>query len=765
MRHILGYLLMFTAGCLLAEEPRSVEIRAHNGRPMLFINGKPDPLPAYSPAGWQKRLFEKGVPRFFEHKMGAYFICLPRAKGSSDFFATQFWQGDTVTATPLSDAEYSMDEQARRILEGDPDACLIIRFGPYEPQSWRKLHADQLFVNERGETLQIPSLASDLYWDFAGKFSQAVIQHCESRPWSSRIIGYWNGHRVEGIHEPLIQRWLFDHSAVMTARWRRFLREKYGSVDKLRSAYGDLSLTFENAEVPNDKLRGPVPDAAKLLYWQNARDNQPLRDYLELSRDLFHLGFRGLAAASRDATDRRRFFIYDALKQGMAGWDNLSFFDIKQPWPVAWPEELAGSGHINVANLYNAKGFDGLITPHDYQARGIGGIFEPEGIVDSTVLRGKLFFCEMDTRTYTGKDNFGRAENDKEFAAITWRNMATALTRGFNAYWMDLHEDWYASKEIHRVIQRQVEVLKEAAAWPHETVPGIAMVLDDAAVLETNGSGHFLNEAIMWEEKMGLARCGVPYRVYLFEDLALGNFPKHRVFYFPNLFRADDGRLELLKEKVLRDGNVVVWGPGSGISDGEKIGKDSAAKLTGFSFEYLPANYARRTLITNLTHTLTRDLSADTVLGGAAAYGPLLFPKDGESLGLAWTKQGRNYSGLAVKSFGHGARGAAQKDKALDKGDYAAVFTTTVPLPAGLWRGLARFAGAHVYCDSGDIVLADSSVVALHSVISGEKRIRLPGEFAVRDVISGEPVAAKASEITFQLEAPQTRVFLLQPRP
>jgi hypothetical protein len=40
-------------------------------------------------------------------------------------------------------------------------------------------------------------------------------------------------------------------------------------------------------------------------------------------------------------------------------------------------------------------------------------------------------------------------------------------------------------------------------------MPGIAMIIDDTAVLETNGSGNFLNKAVMWEQKMGIARCGV----------------------------------------------------------------------------------------------------------------------------------------------------------------------------------------------------------------------------------------------------------------
>ena len=40
--------------------------------------------------------------------------------------------------------------------------------------------------------------------------------------------------------------------------------------------------------------------------------------------------------------------------------------------------------------------------------------------------------------------------------------------------------------------------------------------------------------------------------------------------------------MKLLRDKVLKQGRGVVLGPGSGISDGSKIGEASASALTGF---------------------------------------------------------------------------------------------------------------------------------------------------------------------------------------
>src|SRR6185312_6538022 len=106
-------------------------------------------------------------------------------------------------------------------------------------------HPDQLFVNDDGKVMDVPSLASEIFWDNCAKISVAQIKYCESRPWAKRIVGYANFLRVEGTHEPLISHFLYDHSPVMTARWREYLRSKYKTVDALRAAHGDDKLTFE----------------------------------------------------------------------------------------------------------------------------------------------------------------------------------------------------------------------------------------------------------------------------------------------------------------------------------------------------------------------------------------------------------------------------------------------------------------------------------------------------------------------------------------
>ncbi len=748
-----------------------VEVSLIKGRPVVLIDGVPNALPAFSPITYAgKSSFEKSMPYFCKHQMGAYFINC----AIGGWFDTRFWIGDEISDTvPLATGpayDYDLEQIAADIIKNDPNAYIIIRLAIFPPSKWRATHQQEYFITEDATVGNTPSLASDLYWEMSAKFCAALIRYTEAQPWANRVIGYANYWINEGTHEPVMQGWLYDHNPLMVQKWREFLRARYGTVEKLRAAYGDSTLAFDTMEIPQDPLRGATQDVMAIHYWQNRRDNQPLRDYLVLQQELFHHRARQICGAMEQAADRKVLMLQDFLKQTMQGWNLTGFFaqntDPQHSWSPAYPELMAGSGSMEVYRLFeDAPGISGLVTPHDYQARGLGGAYETEGIADSAILRGKYFFSEMDNRTYLGTSvkDIAIARNDHEFETIIWRNIAASLTRGINSYWMEMSSDnyWFSGPGVHESIGRQVEVMKESLAWSHETMPGIAMILDDSAVLETNGTGNYLNEAVMWEQKMGIARCGVPHNIYLFEDLALDNFPKHRVFYFPNLFRVDESRMAVLREKVFRDGNVVIWGPGSGISDGETIGTESASRLTGFTFDIIHANTPRRILVSDFEHPVTQGLSAATVIGGPLAYGPVLLPTDGRELGIAWVKSGFNYSGMAIKEFGKGAAGNGTAGSR-GPGDYAGVFMTAANLPAPLWRNLARYAGAHVYCETDDVFMADNTVVALHSLQTGKKRIALPGKYRVRDLVTDTVVARKIDEIVFDLKAPETRVFLLE---
>lgn len=64
----------------------------------------------------------------------------------------------------------------------------------------------------------------------------------------------------------------------------------------------------------------------------------------------------------------------------------------------------------------------------------------------------------------------------------------------------------------------------------------------------------------------------------------LAKQPESRFFVRFSLREPESWR-KLLEEKVLQNRHVVMWGPGTGISDGDSIGTAEAAGVAGFEFD------------------------------------------------------------------------------------------------------------------------------------------------------------------------------------
>lgn len=446
----------------------------------------------------------------------------------------------------------------------------------------------------------------------------------------------------------------------------------------------------------------------------------------------------------------------DALKQGMQGWICNPFFEGKAPRSHQ-AHTLAASGSWGADEFFRIPGFNILNTPYDYIYRHMGAAYEPEGIVDSWVLRGKLFLGENDYRTYACAENlsFGYARNTAEVEAGLWRTVAETTARGSHAYWMDVTSfptpkgGYFRDAAIMNTIKKIALVMRQSLHWEHADVPGIAMVVDDRSALCEDFSSDYQNLAVMWQRLAGLAHCGAPYRIYLWEDLLADNLPDHRLFIFPNLFLMNQERLDALRHRVCRNGRVVLWGPGTGITDGTKLSAEWTGKVTGMPMTMLNESFARRVALTRFDHPITSRLRGSISYGDSTPYGPILLPECDPSIseqGIVLTARGVNHPGFAIK----------------DMGDWTSVFTAAVPVPADLLREMARYGGAHVYSEENDVIMASKSFLGVHSVRSGRRTIQLPSASPVWDVTDGKQISEWADHIELNVTAPQTKLFLFR---
>jgi hypothetical protein len=80
-----------------------------------------------------------------------------------------------------------------------------------------------------------------------------------------------------------------------------------------------------------------------------------------------------------------------------------------------------------------------------------------------------------------------------------------------------------------------------------------------------------------------------------------------------------------------------------------------------------------------------------------------------------------------------------------------------------LLRELARYAGVHIYSEAEDVLYADRHFVALHTVRSGAKTIRLPHAADVWELYADRQVASSVTEFTDTMEAGNTHLYYYGP--
>jgi len=66
-------------------------------------------------------------------------------------------------------------------------------------------------------------------------------------------------------------------------------------------------------------------------------------------------------------------------------------------------------------------------------------------------------------------------------------------------------------------------------------------------------------------------------------------------------------------------------------------------------------------------------------------------------------------------------------------------------VPAPVLRGVARYAGVHLYSGEGDVLYATADLLAAHTAVGGKRTFRLPARAEiVYDLFEGRTVARKA---------------------
>jgi len=729
------------------------QVKLHNGTPTLFLDDRPtyanfqllgslDPNQRDLNHQLMQVYARAGVHMYSIDAVGPEW-CGPRPgqAGHFDFAATA--------------------PRLQEVIDADPQALFLLRMG-FETRWladnwWNQLYPEEVEILSNGERWSA-SFASTVWHEEVKALLSEYINHLRKTGLYDRVIAY---QIATGTCGEWIKSWSSmsldcgDYSEPMRRAFRAWLWRKYGGdTARLQDAWADPRVTFQTAEVPSEAEQ--MNTTHFLL--RDPRREQKVIDFYACYAETAADALLGFCRTVKEQTNGEKltgaFFGY--LMD--IAW-NDSFFNLEYGGLAhAEVSTHQRSGHLGLYKLLRSPDIDFLVSPYGYHFRGVGGDGLPMQPTESLRIHNKLYLLEEDTLMHNNFDPQGRMHPFKHSIAIYQRNFAQVLTHGLGITWLETSafmEHPSIVDEAHRWQKRYAEIGQWAVQLNRAPSAEVAVFLDDESFYYQTVRNNLSLPLVSQQRVINLNRFGAPHDVYLLNDLLEGRLPPYKLYIFLNPIHLNDQRRAALKAILRREGRTSLWiyAPGYLNSDAPSPADvENMADLTGFRFGR-GGFWAPFMHITNFEHPITQGLPQDLFWGSTHPLGPIFHLQDPQAttLGEVVYSLGRCQPGFGVKSFPEQRPG---------EGGWNSIYVATPSVPAPVLRGIARFAGVHLYNDQGDVLYATPDLLSVHTVSGGRRVFRLPRRVEViYDVFNRCVLAQDADQFETHLPPASTALF------
>ncbi|MFA6562719.1 MAG: beta-galactosidase [Verrucomicrobiia bacterium] len=699
-------------------------VKPHNGAPTLFINGAP-----HSGMVWATyRPTPEVFGDFTRAGLDLFTFCgTPTEAG--------YGLSKTAWVAPGQFDYSEFDQRVMMLLQANPRAYFFPRLYLHAPKWWSEKHPDDIVRMDPGDGKPVPFLhaggkpapswASEIWRRDTVAALKRLIAHIETSPYADRVIGY---HLASGTTEEWMMwggnenQWV-DYSLANVARFRRWLKAKYGTDQRLRAAWADPVVTLATAAIPTKAQRqktesGSLRDPAK---------EQAVVDYYLYNADLVADTICYFTKAVKETTSRRKIagVFYGYLLQ------------------LCGEQRQQNAGHLALAKVLASPDVDFLTSPTSYAFRQLGG----EGtshfmsLLGSVRIHGKLWFDENDIRTSLSGGRVGEWGRPTDVAGDILqqdKELANCIVNGTAQWWFDVGGNKYNHPALMGRIGELAGKAREALALDRTPADEAAFVVDEKSLCYLRVADP-LGSSLLLRQLPALHRIGAPVGHYLVTDLA--RISDRKLYIFPTSFAptaADCKAIDALK----RDHHVLLFLGAPGVYRDGKLDETGMAELTGIKLRLSREPSALRVTL-KPGHPLTAGLDG-VVYGSDQKTFPVCYADDLDAKVVGTLPDGQ--PGLVMK----------------EHGDWTAVYSSAPLLPAELLRRMARLAGVHLYVGSEDVVWASRQLLAVSVKEAGARNITLPRKANVRDLYRGTKIGDGVVSFDVNFEDRATRVFVVE---
>ncbi len=680
--------------------------------PVPMLNGKPFFFNILTSHQYKQQF---SVPSGMEGKNSPFNVVVIRAGGAAE---TDWWKG------PDQYDFEALDRTLSQLMYLYPDSMLGIYVWCHPSNWYEKLYPDRISKAHDGSkfgyyvstvTFSDPEVRAD-----AQRALTAFVNHCE-KYFGSKIV-------------------LYNLMGGISCEWQGWQSHSPKFADFGVNAKRDFIKYAATHGVKVDE----VPDADARMASDGGIFRNPKQHALAMLYDDYYNEsvaecVRGIAEVTKKACNGNKLVgcYYGYLLE----YANLGHC-------------VNGGGHNDLALLLNSPDMDFFLSPQSYGIRALGmpnGEMKPFAAIREA---GKLSILEDDTRTHlTQPAGFNQTVTLEHTLNVLKRNVGMYL-----AHKMPLNQLPLAGgnelddPKIREMFTKSIKAGQYLMEKGLDPTTEIAAVVDEDSIkylaatrakhgMECNGvfdynykgelvegngrSVQALSGELLYYQREALGQIGAPVDVILLPDVKKVA-SKYKMFIFLNAF-ADSDELEKAFA-VLRKNNLpTIITYGAGFIDNNGFNTATMSKLAGMTIANTQPGW------------LKLDWNQGGSIGSKYEVNPRFAVED-----------------ASAKPFGkysdNGAVAVAEKGNVL--------FYGAATLDTEFIREYARKKGIHIYCDTRENLCAGGNIVSINARSAGKKTIHLPRKCRVEDIYSGEVVADNANEITLDMKAFETRVFL-----
>ncbi|MCY3021278.1 MAG: hypothetical protein NTW87_19870, partial [Planctomycetota bacterium] len=451
-------------------------------------------------------------------------------------------------------------------------------------------------------------------------------------------------------------------------------------------------------------------------------------------------------------------------------------------WETGVYSYIQEYGHGFIQRLHESPWVDFISDIESYDCRYAGGPGGYIGLPHSCNVQGKLHYTETDLVTLSNLPREHReawknadtsrippltaepvipdpvyrwhqgycGRDEEEQAAILQRDHVHNLITGTPYWWFDIRSRNYQEPFIVETLARLSALGKQAVQWDRRPISDVAFVCsEDTPLYQAAMNGSLLrfeleaNHGLLLDlctRRWGLA--GLPFDIYELHDLRHKDFPgaQYKLLIFVNCAVVTPRAAEGIR-RWRKDGRVFCWTYASAVLDDSGLDPRRNEELIGMRLGWRMQRQNIHVCIQDTGHVLTRGGSSLS-FGTEGSVGPVFFADDPRATVLGHLRDGGE-AAFAVR----------------EHAGWQSVYLAMLNFGPELLRNLARFAGAHVWCETNDVLYANRSLLCLHTASAGRKKIVLPAPAVVTDLWTGEKTPQPVTEIEADVARFRTRMW------